>query len=69
MIFGKAGSEVPLPLCGGQGQVMHARERVGPRGMACALGNPGVQGSSAVTLNQNRLLPFESWRGGGWVDK
>lgn len=62
-LFGKAGTEVPLPRCGGQGQVMCARERVGPRGMACALGSPGVQGSSAVTLNQNRHLPFERLEG------
>ena len=62
-VFGKANTEVPLPPCGGQGQVMRARERVGPRGMACALGSPGVQGSSAVTLNQNRRLPFERLEG------
>lgn len=54
---------MPLPLCGGQGQVMRARERVGPPGMACALGSLGVQGSSAVTLNQNRRLPFERLEG------
>lgn len=62
-LFGSAGIEVPLPRCGGQGQVMHAREHVGPWGMACALGSPGVQGSSTVTLNQNRLLPFERPQG------
>jgi len=54
---------VPLPPCGGQGQVMRARERVGTPGMACVLGSPGVQGSSAVTLNQNRRLPFERLEG------
>lgn len=50
---------------------MHARERVGPPGMACALGSPGVQGSSAVTLNQNRRLPFEHLKGreDGWTNK
>lgn len=61
--FGKAGTEVPLPPRGGQGQVMHAREHVGPQGMACVLRSPGVQGSSAVTLNQNRRLPFERLEG------
>lgn len=59
VFFDKEGTEVPLPPCGGQGQVMRARERVGLSGMACALGSPGVQGSLAVTLNQNRRLPFE----------
>lgn len=39
--FGKAGTEVPLPPRGGQGQVMHAREHVGPQGMACVLRSPG----------------------------
>lgn len=62
---GTAGTEVPLPPSAGQGQVMRARERVGPPGMACALGSPGVQGSSAVTLNQNRRLPFERLEGRG----
>lgn len=47
----------------GQGQVMRARERVGPPEMECALRSPGVQGSSAVTLNQNRRLPFERLEG------
>lgn len=42
---------------------MHAREIVGPQGMACALRSPGVQGSMAVTLNQNRRLPFECLQG------
>ena len=62
-VFGKANTEVPLPPCGGQGQVMRTRERAGSRGMACALGSPGVQGSSVVTLNQNRRLPFERLEG------
>lgn len=42
---------------------MQAREIVVPQGMACALWSPGVQGSMAVTLNQNRLLPFECLQG------
>jgi len=62
-VFHKEGTEVPLPLCGGQGQVMCTRERVGLPGMACALGGLGVQGSLAVTLNQNRRLPFERLEG------
>lgn len=53
----------PLLAVAGQGQVMRARQRGGPPGMACALGIPGVQGSSAVTLNQNRHLPFERAKG------
>lgn len=61
--FGRAVTEVPLPPCGGQGQVIRARERVGPLGMACVLGSPGVQGSLAVTLNQNGRLPFECLKG------
>lgn len=60
----KAGNRgAPSPPVGGQGQVMHARERVGPPGMACAPGSLRVQGSSAVTLNQNRRLPFERLKG------
>ncbi|MEQ2194537.1 hypothetical protein XENOCAPTIV_030595, partial [Xenoophorus captivus] len=31
------GIEVPLPLCGGQGQVMRTRENDGLPGMACAV--------------------------------
>lgn len=68
-ILGKAGTEVPLPPSGGQGQVMRARERVGPPGMACVLGSLRVQGSSAVTLNQNRRLPFERLEGRREPDK
>lgn len=63
VLFGRAGTAVPLQHHGGQGQVMHTREIVGPKGMACALRNPGVQGNMAVTLNQNRRLPFESLEG------
>lgn len=61
VLFGSAPLQFPFCAvrCGGQGQVMHAREFIGPQGMACALRSPGVQGSIAVTLNQNRLLPFE----------
>lgn len=63
VLFGGAGTAVPPLHCGGQGQVMHAREIIGPQGMACALRSPGVQGSVAATLNQNRLLPFECLEG------
>lgn len=63
VLFGRAGTAAPLLRCRGQGQVMHAREIVGPQGMACALRSPGVQGSMAATLNQNRLLPFECLEG------
>lgn len=61
--FDKEGIEVPLPLCGGQGQVMCTREHDGLSGMACVHGSPGVQGNLAVTLNQNRCLPFERLEG------
>lgn len=43
--------------------MMRGRQHGGPPGMACALKIPGVQGSSAVTLNQNRHLPFEQPEG------
>lgn len=67
--FVKGGTEVPLPPSGIQRQVMHAREFVGPLRMACAFESPRVQGSSAVTLNQNRRLPFECLEGREGLDK
>lgn len=59
VVFDNEGTEVPLPLWGGQGQVMHTRECVGLLGMACVHESLKVQGNLAVTLNQNGRLPFE----------
>lgn len=65
VVFDKEDTEIPLPLSGGQGQVMLTGECTGLLGMACVHESPEVQGNLAVTLNQNRHLPFECL-GWGW---